>query len=140
MYEKDRGRSEEMLHSLWLAKHNLPGAREDYAVHLVRFERHRASRAAAVRQNSRLEPVLSTFTATAPTSSKETAGTCQQKECRMSRCQCQIAYIFNDQSEIERIFFLEVLIHPPYSPELAPSDNHFSLTGAKLVSKEACEN
>ena len=37
-------------------------------------------------------------------------------------------------------------MHPPYSPDLAPSDYHFfrslknSLNGVKLASKEACEN
>ncbi|XP_043502668.1 histone-lysine N-methyltransferase SETMAR-like isoform X2 [Polistes fuscatus] len=40
----------------------------------------------------------------------------------------------------------EVLMHPPYSPDLAPSDYHLfrplqsSLNGVKLTSKEACEN
>lgn len=40
----------------------------------------------------------------------------------------------------------EVLMHPPYSPDLAPSDYHLfrslqnSLNGVKLDSKEACEN
>lgn len=40
----------------------------------------------------------------------------------------------------------EVLMHPPYSPDIAPSDYHLfrslqnSLNGIKLVSKEACEN
>ena len=40
----------------------------------------------------------------------------------------------------------EVVMHPPYSPDLAPSDYHLfrslknSLNGVKLVSKEACEN
>ena len=40
----------------------------------------------------------------------------------------------------------EVLMHPPYSPELAPSDYHFfrspknSLNSVKLASKEAREN
>ena len=37
-------------------------------------------------------------------------------------------------------------MHPPYSPDLAPSDYHFFLSvknplnGVKLASKEACEN
>lgn len=40
----------------------------------------------------------------------------------------------------------EVLMHPPYSPDLAPSDYHlfrslqYSLNGVNLTSKEACEN
>ncbi|XP_011154625.2 histone-lysine N-methyltransferase SETMAR-like [Harpegnathos saltator] len=40
----------------------------------------------------------------------------------------------------------EVLMHPPYSPDLTPSDYHLfpslqnSLNGVKLVSKEACKN
>ena len=40
----------------------------------------------------------------------------------------------------------EVLMHPPYSPDLTPSDYHRcrslqnSLNGVKLASKEACEN
>ena len=40
----------------------------------------------------------------------------------------------------------EVLMHPPYSPNLAPSDYHLfrslknSLNGVKLASKEAGEN
>ena len=40
----------------------------------------------------------------------------------------------------------EVLMHPPYSPDLAPSDYHLfrslqnSLNGVKLASQEACEN
>jgi len=40
----------------------------------------------------------------------------------------------------------DVLMHPPYSPDLAPSDYHLfrslqnSLNGLKLASKEACEN
>jgi len=40
----------------------------------------------------------------------------------------------------------EVLIHPPYSPDIAPSDYHLfrslqnSLKDVKLASKEACEN
>ena len=40
----------------------------------------------------------------------------------------------------------EVLMHPPYSPDLAPSDYHLfrslqnSLNGTKLASREACEN
>ena len=40
----------------------------------------------------------------------------------------------------------EVLMHPPYSPDLAPSDYHLfrslqnSLNGVKLASKETCEN
>ena len=40
----------------------------------------------------------------------------------------------------------EVLMHPPYSPGLVPSDYYLfrslenSLNGIKLVSKEACEN
>ncbi|CAK9804065.1 Histone-lysine N-methyltransferase SETMAR [Anthophora plagiata] len=39
----------------------------------------------------------------------------------------------------------EVLMHPPYSPDVAPSDYHLfrslqnSLNGIKLLSKEACE-
>ena len=38
----------------------------------------------------------------------------------------------------------EVLMHPPYSPDLTPSDYHFfrslknSLNGVRLASKEAC--
>ena len=77
--------------------------------------------------------------------SKETARICQQKGCRISRWQRQTAYIFNDPSEIERTW-LEVLMHPPYSSDLASSDYHLfrvpqnSLNGVKLVSKEACEN
>ena len=40
----------------------------------------------------------------------------------------------------------EVLMHPPYSPDLAPSDYHLfrslknSLNGVKFALKEACEN
>ena len=40
----------------------------------------------------------------------------------------------------------EVLIHPPYSPDLAPSDYHLFLSmvnalgGTNLASLEACEN
>ena len=40
----------------------------------------------------------------------------------------------------------EVLMHPPYSPDLTPSDYHLfrslknSFNGVKLASKEACEN
>ena len=40
----------------------------------------------------------------------------------------------------------EVLMHPPYSPDLAPSDYHLflsmanDLAGEKLTSREACEN
>ncbi|CAK9801870.1 Histone-lysine N-methyltransferase SETMAR [Anthophora plagiata] len=40
----------------------------------------------------------------------------------------------------------EVLMHPPYSPDLAPSDYHLFkhlqnfLNGTKLASSEACEN
>ncbi|KAG5309408.1 SETMR methyltransferase, partial [Acromyrmex insinuator] len=40
----------------------------------------------------------------------------------------------------------EVLMHPPYSPDIAPSDYHLFrslqnfLNGVKLASKEACEN
>ena len=40
----------------------------------------------------------------------------------------------------------EVLMHPPYSPDIAPSDYHLfrslqnSLNDVKLASKEACEN
>jgi len=40
----------------------------------------------------------------------------------------------------------EVLMHPPYSPDIAPSDYHLfrslqnSLNGVKPASKEACEN
>jgi len=38
----------------------------------------------------------------------------------------------------------EVLMHPPYSPDLAPSDYHLSMAntfaGAKFASREACEN
>jgi len=40
----------------------------------------------------------------------------------------------------------KVLMHPPYSPDIAPSDYHLfrslqnSLNGVKLASKEACEN
>jgi len=40
----------------------------------------------------------------------------------------------------------EILMHPPYSPDIAPSDYHLfrslqnSLNGVKLASKEACEN
>lgn len=40
----------------------------------------------------------------------------------------------------------EILMHPPYSPDLAPSDYRLfrslqnSLNGVKLTSKEACEN
>jgi len=40
----------------------------------------------------------------------------------------------------------EVLMHPPYSPDIAPSYYHLfrslqnSLNGVKLASKEACEN
>ncbi|KAG5308006.1 SETMR methyltransferase, partial [Acromyrmex insinuator] len=40
----------------------------------------------------------------------------------------------------------EVLMHPPYSPDIAPSDYHLfrslqnSLNGVKLASKETCEN
>jgi len=40
----------------------------------------------------------------------------------------------------------EVLMHPPYSLDIAPSDYHLfrslqnSLNGVKLASKEACEN
>ncbi|KAG5331577.1 SETMR methyltransferase, partial [Acromyrmex charruanus] len=40
----------------------------------------------------------------------------------------------------------EVLMHPPYSPDIAPSDYHLFrslqnfLNGVKLTSKEACEN
>ncbi|XP_029156095.1 histone-lysine N-methyltransferase SETMAR-like [Nylanderia fulva] len=40
----------------------------------------------------------------------------------------------------------EVLMHPPYSPDIAPSDYHLFrslqnfLNGIKLLSKEACEN
>lgn len=45
-----------------------------------------------------------------------------------------------------RSFGWEVLMHPPYSPDLAPSDYHLfrslqnSLNGVKLDSREACEN
>jgi len=40
----------------------------------------------------------------------------------------------------------EVLMHPPYSPDITSSDYHLfsslqnSLNGVKLASKEACEN
>jgi len=40
----------------------------------------------------------------------------------------------------------EVLMHPPYSPDLAPSDYHLFLSMAnnfadeKFASREACEN
>ena len=40
----------------------------------------------------------------------------------------------------------EILMHPPYGPDLAPSDYHLfrslknSLNGVKLASKEVCEN
>ncbi|CAK9834554.1 Histone-lysine N-methyltransferase SETMAR [Anthophora retusa] len=40
----------------------------------------------------------------------------------------------------------EVLLHPPYSPDIAPSDYYLfrslqnSLTGVKLATREACEN
>ncbi|EFN76923.1 Histone-lysine N-methyltransferase SETMAR, partial [Harpegnathos saltator] len=40
----------------------------------------------------------------------------------------------------------EVISHPPYSPDLAPSDYHLFkhlqnfLDGTKLISREACEN
>ncbi|KOC62227.1 Histone-lysine N-methyltransferase SETMAR, partial [Habropoda laboriosa] len=40
----------------------------------------------------------------------------------------------------------KIMLHPPYSPDLAPSDYHLfrslqnSHNGVNLISKEACEN
>jgi len=50
-------------------------------------------------------------------------------------------HIFGDPSKIEKTW--KVLMHPPYNPDLAPSDYHLfrslqnSLNGVKLTSKES---
>jgi len=59
--------------------------------------------------------------------------------------QRQALLIFDDPFKLKEIGW-EVLMHPPYSLDLAPSDYYLfrslqnSLSGVKLISKEACEN
>jgi len=54
-------------------------------------------------------------------------------------------HIFDDSAKLRGLGW-EVLMHPPYSPDIAPSDYHLfrslqnSLNGIKLASKEVYEN